>query len=139
MSDVKKHIDFCLACHFDKLSSPPIHNTTLVFMTYLQFHLYFSLPLLLVTAWLARGRFSRVHARWLGLVCVIVFVFTTPWDNHAVKLGIWDFPEDKILFRIWRLPIEEYGFFLLQTISVGLLTVALLRPRSSSTATGKAA
>ncbi len=97
-------------------------------MTYLQFHLYFSFPLLLATAWLARGKFSRVHARWLGLVCLIVFVFTTPWDNHAVKLGIWDFPEHKILFRIWRLPVEEYGFFFLQTISVGLLTVALLRP-----------
>jgi putative membrane protein len=106
-------------------------------MTYLQFHLYFSLPLLLVAAWLARNKFSPVHARWLGLVCVIVFAFTTPWDNHAVKLGIWDFPEDKILFRVWRLPIEEYGFFLLQTVSVGLLTVALLRPRSCATASEK--
>jgi putative membrane protein len=98
-------------------------------MTYLQFHLLFSFPALAVTFFLARRKVSRVHFRWLAIICGIVLVFTTPWDNYAVATGIWDFGEDKVLFRILHLPVEEYGFFFLQTLIVGLLTVAMLRPR----------
>jgi lycopene beta-cyclase len=97
-------------------------------MTYLQFHLFFSLPALVATFLFARRKMSRIHFRWLGIICGIVFLFTTPWDNYAVATGIWDFGEGKVLFRILHLPVEEYGFFFLQTLIVGFLTVALLRP-----------
>lgn len=97
-------------------------------MTYLQFHLLFSLPALIATFFIARRKMSLVHFRWLAVVCGIVLIFTTPWDNYAVATGIWDFGEGKVLFRILHLPIEEYGFFFLQTLIVGFMTVALLRP-----------
>jgi lycopene beta-cyclase len=97
-------------------------------MTYLQFHLFFSLPALALAVFLARRKMVREHLISLSVLCLIVFLFTTPWDNYAVATGIWDFGEDKVLFRILRLPIEEYAFFFLQTITVGLLTVSLLRP-----------
>jgi lycopene beta-cyclase len=97
-------------------------------MTYLQFHLLFSFPALAATFFFARRKMSRVHFWWLAVICGIVFLFTTPWDNYAVATGIWDFGEGKVLFRILYLPIEEYGFFFLQTLIVGFMTVALLRP-----------
>lgn len=59
------------------------------------------------------------------LLIVIVVAFTSPWDNLAVKWRIWDFPQDRLWFRIGYLPIEEYFFFVIQTCIVGLLTVAV--------------
>lgn len=61
----------------------------------------------------------------LGLVLLAVMVFTTPWDNLAAKWGIWGFPREKYSLRIGYLPIEEYAFFLLQSLNV-MLTVRQL-------------
>lgn len=91
-------------------------------MTYLRFHL------LLVLPWVLLGGFAQSTA-WtrpgvLGATAVtllIVYGFTVPWDNWAVKRGIWDFPSGKYLFRILHLPIEEYAFFGLQSLmAIGL-------------------
>jgi len=54
----------------------------------------------------------------LGLVLLAVMVFTTPWDNLAAKWGIWGFPPEKYSLRFGYLPIEEYAFFLLQSLNV---------------------
>src|SRR5271154_4456329 len=95
-------------------------------MTYLRFHLIFNLPLLILLAastgpvpWTA----GEVEA--LGLVLLAVMVFTTPWDNLAAKWGIWGFPREKYSLRIGYLPVEEYAFFLLQSLNV-MLAVRLL-------------
>ncbi|MEZ5405062.1 MAG: lycopene cyclase domain-containing protein [Verrucomicrobiia bacterium] len=91
-------------------------------MTYRRFHLYFNLPLLIILSLLARP-----HWNWhdsvvtIGL-CLIVLIFTTPWDNWAVKRNLWNFPKEKILFRIFYCPVEEYLFFLTQTVQACLLT-----------------
>jgi putative membrane protein len=53
-------------------------------------------------------------------------LFTTPWDNLAAKWGIWGFPREKYSFRIGWLPVEEYAFFLLQSVNVMLAVRALL-------------
>ncbi len=98
-------------------------------MTYLDFHLYFSLPILLFAGFLSYKKLTRVHAFWIGVVCTIVLVFTTPWDNYAVYRRIWEFDNEKIWFRIILLPIEEYGFFFLQTITVCLLSTFFLTRR----------
>jgi len=55
-----------------------------------------------------------------------VVLFTFPWDNWAVKRGVWDFPDDRIWFRVAALPIEEVSFFVIQTLQVGLVTSALI-------------
>lgn len=100
-------------------------------MTYLGFHARFSMPALVAVgvlvalaplppAWWASG--SVV----LCVLFVIVLAFTSPWDNAAVKWGTWDFPPDRVWFRIAYLPVEEYAFFLLQTAIVALLTIGLV-------------
>ncbi len=60
-----------------------------------------------------------------GLVLLAVMIFTTPWDNLAAKWGIWGFPREKYSLRIGYLPVEEYAFFLLQSVNV-MLAVRLL-------------
>ena len=91
-------------------------------MTYLQYHLIFNLPLLIILGILNWNQ-PLYAGEWqtAGLVLLAVFIFTTPWDNIAAKWGIWGFPEGKYLFKIGYLPIEEYSFFLFQSIVIILL------------------
>ena len=91
-------------------------------MTYGEFHLRLNLPLLALTG------ASSLLAPWpssiwatFSAICLLAVTFTTPWDNYAVFRGIWGFPEGKYAFRIGYLPVEEYGFFILQTMEVLLL------------------
>jgi lycopene cyclase domain-containing protein len=95
-------------------------------MTYFRFHLIFNLPVrvvLTVLNWHPRFRVGEPTA--FGLVLLAVMVFTTPWDNLAAKWGIWGFPRQKYSLRIGYLPVEEYIFFLLQSINVMLAVRAL--------------
>jgi lycopene cyclase domain-containing protein len=95
-------------------------------MTYLRFHLLFNLPVLLALAGL------NAFTPWLHeelpapvLVLLAVIVFTSPWDNLAAKWGIWGFPREKYSLRLGYLPVEEYAFFILQSVNVMLAVRAL--------------
>ncbi len=100
-------------------------------MTYRGFHYRVTLPLLALCGglWTLVGAAVSVVVPVVAL-CGVVVVFTFPWDNWAVHKRLWDFPEDRLLFRIDRLPIEEIAFFVLQTLQVAFLTMSLcaLRP-----------
>ena len=102
-------------------------------MTYLQFHLWFNLPVLCGLLYLTRRRLRSVYWKCIAILCVIVLAATTPWDNWAVYRGIWAFDEPRVNFLTvplggvrWRLPAEEYAFFLIETIQVALLTLLFL-------------
>ena len=102
-------------------------------MTYLQFHLIFNLPALLLLLWLTRKRLRSIHWKWMGALCGIVLLTTSPWDNWAVYRGIWNFDwrrTTEISATLggvkWRLPAEEYAFFLVETVIVSLLTILCL-------------
>lgn len=100
-------------------------------MTYRGFHYRVTLPLLGLCGglWMFVGPAVPIALPIIAL-CVVVIVFTFPWDNWAVHRRLWDFPDDRLLFRIDRLPIEEIAFFVLQTLQVAFLTTSLcaLRP-----------
>lgn len=93
-------------------------------MTYLQFHLVFILPAILLLWVLQRRPMAGVGRRpaWraIGLVMVIAFVYTIPWDNFLVYSNIWGYPPGRVLMTIGYVPIEEYAFFLLQPVLTGL-------------------
>lgn len=95
-------------------------------MTYLEFHLIFNVPLLAFLLWRARRKMTSLHWKWFGAVALVVLAFTFPWDNWAVGKGIWGFDDERILFRIGHLPIEEISFFLLEALAVCLLVVQFL-------------
>ena len=95
-------------------------------MTYLRFHLIFNLPLLIALAALSGAApWTSGEIEALGLVLLAVLLFTTPWDNLAAKWGIWGFPREKYSVRLGYLPIEEYAFFLLQSVNVMLAVRAI--------------
>jgi lycopene cyclase domain-containing protein len=97
-------------------------------VTYLRFHLLFNLPLLVVLVALnGLQPWTTDEGLALGLVLVAVVVFTTPWDNLAAKWGIWGFPREKYSLRLGYLPVEEYAFFVLQSLNVMLALRALFR------------
>jgi lycopene beta-cyclase len=64
----------------------------------------------------------------LGVLLLVVYAATVPWDNLAVKWGLWGFDLERTWgLQLGYLPLEEYLFFGLQTVLVGLWVEARLR------------
>ncbi len=112
-------------------------------MTYWGYHLMFTLPVLTVLFVLARRRIRPAHVVCWLVLCIIVFLFTTPWDNYAVHLGIWGFGENVSLGYplaslatatpwLGHIPFEEYAFFLIEATMVCLTTLLFLPQRRKS-------
>ncbi|MEM1156700.1 MAG: lycopene cyclase domain-containing protein [Verrucomicrobiota bacterium] len=97
-------------------------------MSYFRFHLVFTLPLLgvLLLAGAADWKDPCVLGTAL-FVLVPVMLFTTPWDNYAAKCGIWGFSEGQYSRKIGYLPVEEYLFFIIQSLQAMALTVLVLQ------------
>ena len=98
-------------------------------MTYLQFHVAYTLPvligLLLVQPRPVGGLGWRPVAKALGLVVALALAYTTPWDNYLVYRDVWGYPPSAVLGTIGYVPIEEYAFFVIETLIAGLFYVAL--------------
>lgn len=118
-------------------------------MTYFGFlALFLGIPLVIlaVVSWWdqRRGRSLplRLHswpARFVILAHVVVAVlYTTPWDNYLVATGVWWYDPALVAGIVlgW-VPLEEYTFFVLQTLAMGLLIMALAKrlPLSQSSIT----
>jgi lycopene cyclase domain-containing protein len=95
-------------------------------------------PLVLFAVWvwfLRRGEGSQPPARLafgpsiiLATQVLLALVYTTPWDNYLVAQGVWWYDPALVTgVTLGWVPIEEYTFFVLQTLMTGLLTLALLR------------
>ncbi len=108
-------------------------------MTYFGFLLRFiGIPLLILaalTAWdLWRGRrmrhgLDRLPAGWILLAHVAAAViWTTPWDNYLVATGVWSYDPALVTgITLGWVPIEEYTFFVVQTLLTGLWVLWLAR------------
>lgn len=108
-------------------------------MTYLQFHFVFTLPALFILALLnwrdgAKGRViqegwrGKRFAFWGIIIHVLVaLLYTTPWDNYLVYREVWGYPAGRVLATIGYVPIEEYLFFILQTLITSLWMLFLLK------------
>lgn len=97
-------------------------------MTYPLFLLIFLvLPIALLT-YALRRKMERWWRRAVLFTIVVALLYTTPWDNYLVTTRVWYYDPA----RVWNIilgyvPLEEYLFFVLQTVLTGLLTLALLR------------
>jgi lycopene cyclase domain-containing protein len=90
-------------------------------MTYARFlGIFVVLPILFLLVRYRRTLSWRGLAP-MGLLLIIVYAATSPWDNMAVKWGLWGFDPERIWgVKLGWLPLEEYLFFGLQTLLVGL-------------------
>jgi lycopene beta-cyclase len=98
-------------------------------MTYLQFHLVFILPPLLVLLLTLRHVSARLGRRalWvLPVMAAIALIYTTPWDNYLVYRGVWWYGADRVMGTIGYVPVEEYLFFVLQPLLTGAWTYHVL-------------
>ncbi|MBZ0099124.1 MAG: lycopene cyclase domain-containing protein, partial [Taibaiella sp.] len=59
---------------------------------------------------------------------VIAVIYTTPWDNYLVATRVWWYDSELVTgITLGWVPIEEYAFFVLQTLFTGLWTLVLFR------------
>ena len=97
-------------------------------MSYLLFLAVFLLPPLVAILLLERGHLPR-GLRWqLPLLAGVAILYTAPWDHELIAQRVWTYPADRVLgATLLSVPIEEYGFYVLQTFVVGLLAAAVWR------------
>lgn len=108
-------------------------------MTYFTYLAYFiCIPLLVLAAlnyWDVRRERQlpealRTFSPWkiLAVHVVIAVLYTTGWDNYLVATGVWWYDPDLVTgLVIGWVPIEEYTFFVLQTLLTGLWLLWIAR------------
>src|SRR5574337_1204337 len=67
--------------------------------------------------------FQNGRAVWIGIAVHIFLAvaYTTPWDNYLVATGVWYYNIKLVTgIVLGYVPIEEYAFFVLETILAGL-------------------
>jgi lycopene beta-cyclase len=101
-------------------------------MTYFGFLIRFLvIPILIflgITYWDNRNHrqikgFRNGQAVWVAIAIhtALAVIYTTPWDNYLVATGVWYYNLDLVTGKlIGYVPIEEYTFFVLETILSGL-------------------
>ena len=92
-------------------------------MSYAMFLLIFIIaPMipLIYNAMASKAPSLGFNLKGIGVLCVLAFVYTTPWDNYLVAKEVWWYGPERVAFVIGYVPIEEYAFFFLQTIFTGL-------------------
>jgi lycopene cyclase domain-containing protein len=67
---------------------------------------------------------------WLLIVAHVIaaVIWTTPWDNYLVATGVWYYDPNLVTgVTLGWVPIEEYTFFVVQTLLTGLWVLWLAR------------
>lgn len=96
-------------------------------LSYRHFHLLWTLPLCAALFLIARPFLTKLDRAKLILLPIIAFVWTTPWDNLIVKNRAWFYHRHCIWFTVGYVPIEEYFFFVIQSLMTTLWCTLLTR------------
>lgn len=99
-------------------------------MTYATFlGVYVLVPIVLL-AIVVRRRVTAAWRRGLYVVIGLAIVYTGPWDHMIIGDGVWSYPPGRIWGpTIGNVPLEEYGFFVLQSVFTSLLLLLFARPQ----------
>ena len=62
------------------------------------------------------------------LLALLASIWTMPWDNLMVLWGVWTYPDDVVLGKVFYIPIEEQLFFVIQPLFTGMWFL-MLYPR----------
>lgn len=71
---------------------------------------------------------SSLFLKLILLHILMALIYTTPWDNYLVATGVWRYEPNLVSGIVlgW-VPLEEYIFFVLETLFCGLWLMVLLR------------
>lgn len=89
-------------------------------LTYIDVHLIYTLPVITVLALITWPFLNRFEMFKIGFVCTMAFVYTTPWDNYIIFHNAWMYKPENILAVVGYVPVEEYMFFVIQTVMTSL-------------------
>lgn len=70
------------------------------------------------------------YPTWLVVLghIIVAVVYTTPWDNYLVATSVWWYDPAKVTGILgWYVPLEEYTFFVVQTLMSSMLLLWLMR------------
>lgn len=87
-------------------------------MTYLLFHLLFTIPMCIFLFYI-NGLSVLKNKKWLSITAgliVLAVVYTTPWDHFLIANKVWAYDLNNILATVYLIPVEEYFFFIIQTV-----------------------
>jgi|APHM01.1.fsa_nt_gi lycopene cyclase domain len=97
--------------------------------TYIEFHLVFTLPALIVVsaaAWLRdSARVGRDAFAGAGILVALALVYTTPWGSYMINQSVWWYGDGVIALSAFEIPLGEYLFFILQTTLVALVVFVI--------------
>ncbi|KAI8371524.1 Lycopene beta-cyclase [Radiomyces spectabilis] len=89
-------------------------------LTYMEVHLYYTLPVLGLLFWFLRPFHSSQDKLKYIFLCAVAFGTASPWDNYIVYHRAWSYCPECVTAVIGYVPLEEYMFFIIMT----LMTVA---------------
>lgn len=96
-------------------------------LTYVDIHLIYTLPVIGALALVMWPFVSRQELFKMAFVSAMAFVYTTPWDNYIIFHGAWTYKPEKIVAVVGYVPVEEYAFFIVQTLMTSLWSLACTR------------
>lgn len=96
-------------------------------LTYIDVHLIYTLPIIAVLTLITWPFLSRLEIFKIGFVCTMAFVYTTPWDNYIIFHNAWMYTPENILAVVGYVPVEEYLFFVIQTVMTSLWALVWTR------------
>ncbi len=96
-------------------------------LTYIQVHLYYTLPPTIILYLLIRPLLTSFDKIKILTLCILAVTYTTPWDNYIIYHQAWWYRKDAVIGTIGYVPIEEYIFFIVQTIFTSLWTICCSR------------
>jgi 15-cis-phytoene synthase/lycopene beta-cyclase len=83
--------------------------------TYMEIHLYYTLPLLVSVMLIHRPFTSMLTNFKLLFLCVVAIVTASIWDNYIVYHNAWWYCPTCVTAVIGYVPLEEYMFFIIMT------------------------
>ncbi|KAI9263071.1 phytoene synthase [Sporodiniella umbellata] len=102
-------------------------------LTYMEVHLYFTLPVLGLLYWVLRPFQSKSDGFKYRFLVAMAVSTASVWDNYIVYHKAWSYCPTCVVAVIGYVPLEEYMFFVIMTLMTVAFTNLVMRWRLPST------
>ncbi|KAK6533315.1 hypothetical protein TWF694_002267 [Orbilia ellipsospora] len=87
-------------------------------------HIRYTIPLAVILTGLVYPFKTGIDNFKTIYLLIIAVVATIPWDSHLLKNEVWSYPNHAVIgHTLWRIPIEELFFFVVQTYITSLVCI----------------
>ncbi|PWY96158.1 terpenoid synthase [Aspergillus sclerotioniger CBS 115572] len=98
-------------------------------LDYLFFHCTYTIPLATALTVLYYPFFTPQDLSKICILITIAVIATIPWDSYLIRTAIWTYPPDAVIGpTLFRIPIEEVFFFVIQTYTTSLVYCIFTKP-----------